>query len=87
MANKRQKPTKSYVTEDVAFIFGNYANMTAAEIAEARNLAPFQVNQIIGGLRRAGAKLPLKTHRDIIGDFVSTLKPNQKVKKTETASK
>ncbi len=75
----RKKPAKEYDINDVDFTFKNYSQMTATQIAKERDLALFQVNQIVSGLRKAGAKLPKKTQRDIIGEYVDTLKKSQRV--------
>lgn len=79
---KRKKPAKEYDLEDVDFTFKHYSQMTATEIAKDRGLALFQVNQIVSGLRKAGAKLPKKTQRDIIADYVSSLKKTQRIATT-----
>jgi hypothetical protein len=76
---KRTKPEKEYDIDDVGFVFHNYSSMSANEIATKRGLARFQVNQIVNGLRKAGAKVPKKSQKQIIAEFVSTLSPSQRI--------
>ncbi len=57
MARKRNRP---YTKEDVEFVFENYANMTAAEIAEKLGISKFQVSKIVSELRKH-IDLPKKT--------------------------
>lgn len=47
--------------DDVEFVVKNYANMTAAEIAEERGISKFQVSKIVTELRKHNVPLPKKT--------------------------
>ncbi len=58
MRNKRSRP---YNEEDVAFVHQNYAEMTAAQIADELGISKFQVAKIVTELRKAGVDLPKKT--------------------------
>jgi hypothetical protein len=78
----RNKPAKSYTVEDVDFVFKNYSQMSATEIAGERGLATFQVNQIVTGLRQAGAPLPKKTRKSIISEYVESLPKKRGRRKT-----
>ena len=57
MARKRSRP---YTVDDVEFIHENYAEMTAAEIAERLGISKFQVSKIVSELRKH-INLPKKT--------------------------
>lgn len=57
MARKRSRP---YTTEDVEFIHKNYAEKTAAAIAEELGISKFQVSKIVSELRKH-IDLPKKT--------------------------
>jgi len=70
---KTRNKTNPYNIEDVDFVFHNYADMSATEIAKERNLATFQVTQIVNGLRTAGAPLPKKTRKSLIAEYVENL--------------
>jgi transposase len=58
MARKRSRP---YTVEDVEFVYKNYANMTASEIAEELGISKFQVSKIVSELRSYGVDMPKKT--------------------------
>ncbi|WP_181448050.1 helix-turn-helix domain-containing protein [Dissulfurirhabdus thermomarina] len=59
-ARKRSRP---YTLEDVNYVYDNYANMTAGEIAEQLGISKFQVAKIVSELRKKGVDLPEKTVR------------------------
>jgi len=69
---ERSNPTKPWDIKDVDFVFNNYEQMTVSEIADDRKLAPFQVNQIITGLRKRKVlgKKRSSTHDSILNAFV-----------------
>lgn len=69
----RTKPARKYTTQDVDFVYKNYTQMTATQIAEERDLARFQVQQIVTNLRKAGADVPKKTSINIIQDYVNSV--------------
>ncbi len=54
---KRNRP---YTVEDVKFVYENYAEMTASEIAEKIGISKFQVAKIVSELRKNGVDLPKK---------------------------
>jgi len=58
MARRRSRP---YTTADVEFVYKNYANMTATEIAEQLGISKFQVSKIVSELRKYGVDMPKKT--------------------------
>lgn len=57
---KRNRP---YTVDDVRFVYENYAEMTAGEIAEELGISKFQVAKIVSELRRQGVELPTKMIR------------------------
>jgi predicted transcriptional regulator len=59
MAGKRSRP---YNVDDVRFVYANYAEMTASEIAEKLGISKFQVSKIVSELRKH-IELPKKTVR------------------------
>ncbi|MDD3553081.1 MAG: MarR family transcriptional regulator [Deltaproteobacteria bacterium] len=59
MPGRRSRP---YNVEDVEFVFENYANMTASEIAETRGISKFQVSKIVTDLRKH-TDLPKKSFK------------------------
>ncbi|OCC14374.1 hypothetical protein DBT_2247 [Dissulfuribacter thermophilus] len=73
MARKRNRP---YNVEDVKFVYENYAEMTAQEIAEERGLSKFQVAKIVSELRKKGIPIPKKTakRKNPVDAFIEQLK-------------
>lgn len=69
---ERSAPRSMWDIKDVDFVFNNYEQMTVAEIADDRKLAPFQVNQIITGLRKRKVlgKKRSSTQSSILDSFV-----------------
>ncbi len=59
MTRKRSRP---YVVDDVRYVYQNYANMTASEIAEELGISRFQVSKIVTELRKQ-IDLPKKAVR------------------------
>jgi len=59
MTRKRSRP---YVVDDVRYVYQNYADMTASEIAEELGISRFQVSKIVSELRKQ-IDLPKKTAR------------------------
>lgn len=80
---ERSTPNKSWDIKDVDFVYHNYGQMTVAEIAKDRELAPFQVNQIITGLRKRQilGKKRTDTHDDILNTFTTAISANVQKKK------
>ncbi len=80
MARKRNRP---YNVEDVKFVYENYENMTAQEIAEQRGLSKFQVAKIVSELRKKGINIPKKTakRKNPVDAFIEQLGKGKKGKK------
>ncbi|AEH44649.1 hypothetical protein Thein_0771 [Thermodesulfatator indicus DSM 15286] len=78
MARKRSRPITK---EDVKFVFENYLNMSAAEIAEKLGISKFQVMKIVTELRKRGVNIPKKVGKreNPIDAFVKELKEAGKV--------
>ena len=57
-----RKRSRPYTVDDVRYVYDNYANMTAAEIAENLGISKFQVSKIVSELRKH-IDLPKKTVR------------------------
>jgi len=61
MANrKRSRPVTK---DDVKFVYENYLQMSAAEIAEKLGISKFQVMKIVTELRKRGVNIPKKVGR------------------------
>ncbi len=58
MPRKRSRP---FNKNDVKFVFENYSEMTASQIAEELGISKFQVSKIVSELRARGVDLPKKT--------------------------
>ncbi len=78
MARKRSRPVTK---EDVKFVYENYLNMSAAEIAEKLGISKFQVMKIVTELRKRGVNIPKKVGKreNPIDAFVKELKAAGKV--------
>ena len=80
MPRKRNRP---YNVDDVRFVYENYAEMTAQEIADERGLSKFQVAKIVSELRKKKIDLPKKTvkRKNPVDVFVEQLQAEKKGKK------
>ncbi|WP_022853452.1 HTH domain-containing protein [Thermodesulfatator atlanticus] len=78
MARKRSRPVTK---EDVKFVYENYLNMSAAEIAEKLGISKFQVMKIVTELRKRGVPIPKKVGKreNPIDAFVKELKEQGKL--------
>ncbi|OAG28761.1 MarR family transcriptional regulator [Thermodesulfatator autotrophicus] len=78
MARKRSRPITK---EDVKFIYENYLNMSAAEIAEKLGISKFQVMKVVTELRKRGVNIPKKVGKreNPIDAFVKELKEAGKI--------
>ncbi len=79
MANrKRSRPVTK---EDVKFVYENYLQMSAAEIAEKLGISKFQVMKIVTELRKRGVNIPKKVGRreNPVDAFVKELKAEGKI--------
>ena len=65
--------------DDVRFIYENYLDMSASEIAEARGISKFQVQKVVSELRKRGVYIPTKTRKrpNPIDLFVEELERNR----------
>ena len=59
------KKGRKITIEDVRFVYENYTNMTAPEIAEKLGITRFQVNKIVTELRKRGIDIPKKLGKKI----------------------
>ncbi len=73
MPRKRSRPVTK---EDVKFVYENYLNMSATEIAEKLGISKFQVMKIVTELRKRGVNIPKKVGKreNPIDAFVKELK-------------
>ncbi len=62
MARSKSRP---YTVEDVRYIYNNYSNMTAGEIAEELGISRAQVSKIVTELRKAGVDLQKRRENPI----------------------
>lgn len=69
----RTKPDKVYNVNDVKFVYDNYTQMSATQIAEQRGLSRCQVTNIITELRRLNVPIVKKSNKEIVADFVRSL--------------
>jgi len=67
--------------EDVKFVYENYANMSATEIAEKIGISKFKVNKIVNELRKRGVEIPKKIGKkvNVYDKFVEELKKAKKI--------
>lgn len=67
--------------EDVRFVYENYANMSASEIAEVLGISKFQVNKIVNELRKRGINVPRKIGKkiNVYDKFVEELRKEGKL--------
>jgi len=67
MTRSKSRP---YTVEDVRYIYNNYSNMTASEIAEELGISRAQVSKIVTELRKVGVDLQKKKRKNPIEIFV-----------------
>ncbi|MFZ8830921.1 MAG: MarR family transcriptional regulator [Thermodesulfobacteriaceae bacterium] len=70
---KRSRPA---TIDDVRFVYENYSQMSASEIAEKLGISKFQVTKIVNELRKRGVPIPKKVVKrgNIYDQFVEELK-------------
>ncbi|MBO8144179.1 MAG: MarR family transcriptional regulator [Thermodesulfobacterium sp.] len=76
-----RKRGRTITIEDVKFVYENYANMSASEIAEKLGISKFQVNKIVNELRKRGVNIPKKIGKkvNVYDRFVEELKKKGKL--------
>ena len=62
--------SRPYTVDDVRYIYKNYTNMTAAEIADELGISKAQVSKIVTELRRQGVDLPKKKRENPVEIFI-----------------
>ncbi len=67
--------------EDVRFVYENYVNMSATEIADKLGISKFQVNKIVNELRKRGINVPRKIGKkiNVYDKFVDELRKEGKL--------
>lgn len=75
-----RKRSRTVTLEDVRFVYENYANMSASQIAEKLGISKFQVNKIVNELRKRGIEIPKKAGKkmNVYDAFVEELRKKQK---------
>ena len=67
MTRSKSRP---YTVEDVRYIYNNYSNMTAGEIAEELGISRAQVSKVVTELRKVGVDLKKKRRENPIEVFM-----------------
>ena len=62
--------SRPYTVDDVRYIYKNYTNMTAVEIADEVGISKAQVSKIVTELRRQGVDLPKKKRENPVEIFI-----------------
>jgi predicted ArsR family transcriptional regulator len=62
--------SRPYTVNDVRHIYKNYANMTAAKIADELGISKAQVSKIVTELRKQGVDLPKKKRENPVEIFI-----------------
>lgn len=76
-----RKRSRQITVNDVKFVYENYANMSASEIAEKLGISKFQVNKIVNELRKRGINIPRKIGKknNVYDQFINMLKQEGKL--------
>lgn len=76
-----RKKSRFITVNDVKFVYENYANMSASEIAEKLGISKFQVNKIVNELRKRGINIPRKIGKknNVYDQFLNMLKQEGKL--------
>lgn len=76
-----RKKSRLITVNDVKFVYENYANMSASEIAEKLGISKFQVNKIVNELRKRGINIPRKIGKknNVYDQFIHMLKQEGKL--------
>jgi len=77
--SNKMKTKRRITIEDVRFVYENYINMTASEIAEKLGISKFQVNKIVTQLRKRGVDIPKKLGKkfNVYDRFVEELQKKE----------
>jgi DNA-binding transcriptional regulator GbsR (MarR family) len=62
--------SRPYTVDDVRYIYKNYTNMTAVEIADKLGISKAQVSKIVTELRKYGVNLPKKKRENPVEIFI-----------------
>lgn len=62
--------SRPYTVDDVRYIYKNYTNMTAVEIADKLSISKAQVSKIVTELRKHGVNLPKKKLENPVEIFI-----------------
>jgi DNA-binding transcriptional regulator GbsR (MarR family) len=73
--------SRPYTVDDVRYIYKNYTNMTAVEIADELGISKAQVSKIVTELRRQGVDLPKKKRENPVEIFIRE-EPDLKLKQS-----
>jgi DNA-binding transcriptional regulator GbsR (MarR family) len=73
--------SRPYIVDDVRYIYKNYTNMTAVEIADELGISKAQVSKIVTELRKQGVDLPKKKRENPVEIFVRE-EPGLKLKQS-----
>lgn len=71
-----RKRSRTVTLDDVRYVYNNYFQMSATQIAETLGISKFQVNKIVNELRKRGVDIPKKAGKkiNIYDAFVEELK-------------
>jgi uncharacterized membrane protein len=73
--------SRPYTVDDVRYIYNNYTNRTAVEIAEQLGISKTQVSKIVTELRKQGVDLPKKKRENPVEIFIRE-EPDIKLKQS-----
>ena len=73
--------SRPYTVDDVRYIYKNYTNMTAVEIADELGISKAQVSKIVTELRKHGVDLPKKKRDNPVEIFIRE-EPGLKLKQS-----
>ena len=73
--------SRPYTVDDVRYIYKNYTNMTAVEIADEVGISKAQVSKIVTELRGQGVDLPKKKRENPVEIFIRE-EPGLKLKQS-----
>ena len=73
--------SRPYTVDDVRYIYKNYTNMTAVEIADELGISKAQVSKIVTELRGQGVDLPKKKRENPVEIFIRE-EPGLKLKQS-----
>ncbi len=62
--------SRPYMVDDVRFVYKNYSDMSAVEIANQLGISKTQVSKIVTELRKYGVELPKKKRENPVDVFL-----------------